>query len=290
MNVFLRATLVFLLAPACLGQVKVAVLHPLLGDMVGQLGGEEVEVVNLLGPDGDPHKFEPGAKELRAAQGAKLYFVSGKGLEPYLPKLRNTVGAEKVVEVGKTLPTLQATEICDHGDFVHEHEVEDPHWWHSIDCWRRAAVVIRKELSRIDPDNSALYEARTRKVRKELADLKRWAATELNKVPKQHRTLATAHAAFAYFCHEHKWKTLAVQGLNRERVESPKFLAEAVAAMRKEKVLAVFPEKRSNPKMLKSLAEEVGVTIGSPLQADGGESIEKMIRHNVNTIVEALGE
>ena len=89
-------------ASGAVAEVKVAVLHPLLGDLVQKVGGEQVQVVDLMGPGGDPHKFEPGARELREAKGAQLYFVCGKGLEPYLPKLRDAVGADRVVEVGET--------------------------------------------------------------------------------------------------------------------------------------------------------------------------------------------
>jgi len=271
-------------------QVKVAVLHPLLADLVGKVGGERVEVVDLMGPGGDPHKFEPGAKELRQAQGAQLYFVCGKGLEPYLPKLRDAAGAQKVIEVGETLPTLKAEVLCDHDGHAHTHEEIDPHWWHSIDCWRRAATRVRKELSAIDGDNADFYRKRASQVRKELAGLRQWASAELAKVPPESRTLATAHAAFAYFCNEHKWKMLAVQGLNRERIDSPKFLAEVVDAIREEKVRALFPEKRSNPKILKTVAEGAGVLVGKPLIADGGSSIEEMFRYNVGVIVGTLGQ
>ena len=271
-------------------QVKVAVLHPLLADLVGKVGGERVEVVDLMGPGGDPHKFEPGAKELRQAQGAQLYFVCGKGLEPYLPKLRDAAGAQKVIEVGETLPTLKAEVLCDHDGHAHTHEEIDPHWWHSIDCWRRAAPRVRKALSAIDGDNADFYRKRASQVRKELAGLRQWASAELAKVPPESRTLATAHAAFAYFCNEHKWKMLAVQGLNRERIDSPKFLAEVVDAIREEKVRALFPEKRSNPKILKTVAEGAGVLVGKPLIADGGSSIEEMFRYNVGVIVGTLGQ
>ncbi len=270
--------------------VKVAVLHPLLGDLVEKVGGEQVQVVDLMGPGGDPHKFEPGARELREAKGAQLYFVCGKGLEPYLPKLRDAVGADRVVEVGETLPTLKAEVLCEHDGHAHLHEEVDPHWWHSIDCWRRAATRVRKELAGIDAVNADLYRKRATAVRKDLARLHLWASRELSKVPAEHRTLATAHAAFAYFCNEHKWKMLAVQGLNRERVDSPKFVAEVASAIRKERVQAVFPEQRSNPKMLRTVADGAGIAVGEPLMADGGDSIEKMFRYNVNTIVAALGQ
>ena len=288
---FLRLglALVPVLASVASAEVKVAVLHPLLGDLVQRVGGEHVTVVDLMGPSGDPHTFEPGAKELRAAKGSQLYFVCGKGLEPYLPKLRDAVGAERVIEVGETLPTLKAEVLCDHDGHAHVHEEDDPHWWHSIDCWRRAATRVRKELSEVDAVNAGTYRKRAAVVRKELLALQSCASRELTKVPAEHRTLATAHAAFAYFCNEHKWKMLAVQGLNRERVDSLKFVAEVTEAIRKEKVRAVFPEQRSNPKMLSTVADKTGVVVGSPLIADGGDSIEEMFRHNVNTIVAALG-
>ena len=284
------AILFVLLAPLSLAaEIKVATLHPLLTDLVKRVGGERVQVVDLIGPAGDPHKFEPTAKDLQAAQGAQLYLVSGKGLEPYLPKLQNIVGRERVVEVGKDLPTLRTKFLCEHGEEAHEHEEDDPHWWHSVDCWRRAAYVVSGELAKVDPAHAEEYAARARTVRKELAELREWIESQLSQVPPAHRTLATAHAAFAYFCNEYQWRMLPVQGLNREQVAAPKFVAEVAATMREEKVLAVFPEKRSNPKMLKTLAEGAGVKVGEALLADGGESIEAMFRHNVKAIVAALG-
>lgn len=269
-------------------ELKVATLHPLLADLVRQVGGERVEVVDLMGPDGDPHKFEPGARELKAAQDARLYFVSGKGLEPYLPKLQDIVGADRVVEVGAALPTLKATMLCDHGEHEHVHEMDDPHWWHSIGCWKRAAVGVAKSLEEVDP--GAGYMQRALQVRAELDKLDRWVRAELAKVPEDGRVLATAHAAFAYFCNEYGWRMLPVQGLNREQVAAPKFMSEVAAMIRQERIRAVFPEQHSNPKMLQTLAKDVGVKIGTPLLADGSASIEKMFRHNVSAIVAALGE
>ena len=85
----LAAILLLLLAPlVAAAELKVAVLHPLLADLAREVGGEHVEVVDLIGPDGDPHKFEPSAKELQRAKGAELYLASGKGLESYLGKLK----------------------------------------------------------------------------------------------------------------------------------------------------------------------------------------------------------
>ena len=293
-----------LMAPTGLAaDLKVAVLHPLLGDLARQVGGDQVEVVDLIGADGDPHKFEPGPQELQQARGAQLYLASGKGLESYLEKLKGIVGEERVFEVGAGLPTLTATSLCEHHDHApaedgneegeehhHHHEVDDPHWWHSLDCWGRAARVVAKRLGELDPDNAEDYRKRAGEARRNFATLNRWAERELAKVPAERRVLATAHAAFAYFCHDYGWRMLPVQGLNREQVASPRFVGEVARVIKEEKVAALFPEMQSNPKMLQTLSEQLGVRIGKPLNAAGGASIEEMIRHNVTTIVATLAE
>ena len=280
--------LAFLGAFAQAEGLKVVVLHPLLGDLARQVGGDSVEVVDLIGKDGDPHHFEPGPKELQQARGAQLYLLSGKGLEPYLDKLSEIVGADKIVEVGETLPSIEAEELCDHGGHAHTHSVIDPHWWHSLDCWRRAARVVAKEFAKADPAHAKGYEERARLFRSEMKDLGVWAMAELGKVPEEQRTLATAHAAFGYFAKEFGWETLPVQGLNREQVPSPKFISEVAKQLRDKKVAAVFPEQRSNPKILQTLATEVGIKVGDPLIADGTDSIAGMFRANITAIVKAM--
>ena len=171
------------------GKILIQTLHPLLTDLAERIGGEAVEVLDLAGPNHDPHSFEPGARELEGAKDAGLFLVSGKGLEPYLGKLRDLVGAERVVEVGASLPTLRMQSLCDHGTHSHLEERDDPHWWHSLDCWRRAARVVAKRFSAADPAHAGHYEARARALRAELRDLDRWVREELNTVPRQHRTL-----------------------------------------------------------------------------------------------------
>ncbi len=77
--------------------------------------------------------------------------------------------------------------------------------------------------------------------------------------------------------------------MNREQVAAPGFMAEVGKVIRKEKIRAVFPEQRSNPKALRTLEETVGIRVGPPLIADGGDSIDAMFRHNVKAIVSVLG-
>lgn len=271
-------------------ELKVASLHPLVSDLLRQVGGDKVEIVDLIGPNGDPHSFEPAPKDLAAADGASLYFASGMGMEGYLPDLREIlVGKARIVEVGRTLPALHGK--CDHEghDHAHDHEV-DPHWWHSVDLFRRAAGVVADELSAASPQNKELFQANAQAYRAKLDELEKWVKREVIRIPRDRRKLATAHAAFQYFCEAYGFEAYPVQGLNRERMPDAAKLAELIATLKKERVAAVFPEKESNPKMLESLTRDSGIKLGGELVADGRgmTSYEEMVRSNVTAIVAAL--
>jgi zinc/manganese transport system substrate-binding protein len=298
--------LVLLLGLACgwtsllAAELKVAVLHPLLGDLARNVGGERVVVVDLTGPHGDPHHFEPKPEDLKLADGAAIYLVAGMGLEGYLPKLKGILGERaSVLEVGASLPALHGQ--CDHDGHEHEghahaaegdaHEL-DPHWWHSIELFRRAARVVADAFAKADPANAATYQANATAYRAQLDELERWTRREIAKIPRPKRQLATAHAAFQYFCKDYGFTAHPLQGINREQMPDPAQLAALVTELKAEQVAAIFPEKESNPKILATLTRDTGIRLAQPLIADGtgGTSYEAVVRHNVTAIVTALAE
>jgi len=270
--------------------LKVVSLHPLIGDLLRQVGGEKIEVIDLIGPNGDPHSFEPASQDLATVDSASIYFVSGMGLEGYLPKLKTILaGKAQIVEVGKTLPSLEGACNHEHHDHDHKHGL-DPHWWHSVDHFRRAIGIVSAELSKASPEDTATYEANAKAYRHTLDELEKWLKRELVRIPKDRRKLATAHAAFEYFCDAYGFESFAVQGINREQMPDAAKLAKLITTLEKERVTAIFPEKESNPKIIQSITKDTGIALGSELIADGRgiSSYEEMMRKNVSAIVKAL--
>lgn len=289
----LLASSLLTILPLSAADLKVAALHPLLTDLATRVGGEHAEVVDLIGKNGDPHHFEPKPDDLKRAEGAQLYLVAGMGLEGYLPKLKGILANKaSIVEVGATLPSMEGA--CDHEGHDHHNHVHavDPHWWHSIDLFRRATGIVAESFATADPENAEDYRTNAETVRKELDALERWTKREIAKIPREKRHLATAHAAFNYFCRDYGFTPHPVQGMNREQMPDPKALASLVANLKKEQVSAIFPERESNPKILQTLTQDTGIALGEPLIADGSgaESYESMMRHNVTAIVNALGK
>jgi len=265
-----------------------------MADLARQVGGERVEVFDLVGEGGNPHRFEPRPEDLKKMRASGLVLAGGKQLEPYLDRLRDNLGGVPILEVGQSIPSLSvgkdAVYTCcpSHGA-----STVDPHWWHSIDHMRRAARVVAQALAEKDPDGKLFYLANALAYGQRLEALKKWAKSELVKVPRNQRILVTAHNAFAYFAVEFGFEVIAVAGLNKEQNTTPKEQAQTIDSVRKSGVRAVFPENGAGTKSVQAIAAAAGTQVGVPLIADGNgigndAGFEGMIRHNVNAITQAL--
>jgi zinc/manganese transport system substrate-binding protein len=292
---FAAALLAVLFTASAPAQLKVAALHPLLGDLARQVGGDKVVVLDLLKPGGDAHHFEPTTKDLAELKGVKIIFASGKKLEAYLPKITDTfAGTAEIVEVGRTIPSIKIEAGSDVFMCCPAHTAGgiDPHWWHSADNMRRAARVIADSMGKADSANAATYKANAETVSQKLAALKSWAQEQIATIPRSDRKLVTSHASFGYFCKEYGFKTIPLLGISREDEASLKYVSDAIKLIREHRIRAVFADDQMNPKVLTEIVRETGVKMGKPLVADGtspsAHTFETMLKHNVEAIVAAL--
>jgi zinc/manganese transport system substrate-binding protein len=265
--------------------MRVSALHPLMADLARQVGGDRVRVFDLVGEGGDPHRFEPRPADMKEMQESALVLAAGKGLEPYIDRLRDALRGVPVIDVGATIPSIKAN-----GES--EHEV-DPHWWNGVGNMRRAARVVALAFAEKDPADRDYFLANAAAYSVRLEKLKQWAAGELAKVPEARRKLITSHAAFGYFAKEFGFQVIAVAGINPEQNTTPRERAAAIEQIRQSGVRAVFPEITTGAKALQAVASATGVRLGKPLIADGNGTgndagFEGMIRHNVRCITEAL--
>lgn len=278
------------------GPLVVATLHPLLTDVARQIGGEHVTVIGLMQPGQDPHDFRPTSADMSRLRSAHVVLVSGKGMEMYLDDLRDNLRPGQVlVEAGRDVPSL----LIDARDelFVccpaHSVGSLDPHWWHSVRGMRRAVRSISRSFEQVDPARADHYRQRADAYSRRLDQLHRWVQSELRRVPRNQRILATAHAAFNYLCRDYGFRALPVQGLNREAEVSSAYLQEAVGQIRGLRVPVIFPEHLSHPRGIEAIVRATGVRVGGELVADGSargiETYEQMVRHNVRTILEGFG-
>lgn len=275
--------------------LQVSALHPLLADLANQVGGERITVYNLMGDGANAHRYEPRPADLKKLQGSAIILASGKNMEPYLGRLRDSMKDATIVEVGRTIPSLTVGKDAVYSCCPqHATGSLDPHWWHGIENMRRAARVVAQALAEKDPAGKEIYLANAASYGQRLEQLKRWAKAELAKVPRNQRKLVTAHNAFAYFAKEFGFEVIAVAGLTNEQSNTPQELAKTIESVKAAGVKAVFPEENYNEKTVRSIANTANVAVAHPLISDGNSTgkdagFEGMIRHNVKVIATALG-
>jgi zinc/manganese transport system substrate-binding protein len=272
-----------------------ASLSTVLSDLARNVGGENVEVINIVDPDVDPHGFSPSPGDIKAVTSAKVVLASGLGFETYLGKIRNSLEpGQTMVVVGDSVEPIEAAEADDHGhSHSHGGAEKDPHWWHSIANLKLAAKAIRDAFAKADPTHAAAYEANTAAYLAKLDDLAKWVKLEVAKIPKDKRYLVTSHDALGYFAKDYGFEVLPVQGISTADQPSSKKVRELIEVIRGKGITAIFAENIENPKVLEEITKETGAKPGGTLFADGlgateAATCEAMIRHNVSTIVSAL--
>jgi zinc/manganese transport system substrate-binding protein len=274
-------------------EIKVASFSTILSEIAQKVGGKNVAVTSLIKPGQDPHEYQLTPGDLSAAAAADLVLLSGQGMEEtYLRNLRDTLPKRvQMLEVGDQLPGL--TKGMDEGKEAQKATMEDPHWWNSVLETEKATALVRDALIRLDGLHIADYQAGASAYLAELKELDSWAKRKIAELPRNQRKLVTSHDAFQYFAKDYGFQIDSIEGLTTEQEPSVSHVTALIAEIKKEGVKAIFLENTLNPKVSIEITRESGAKIGGTLYADGlgpgeGETYAGMIRHNVNTIVDAL--
>lgn len=274
--------------------VKVVSFSAILTEIAREVGGDAVTVVGLVKPGVDPHEYQPTPGDLRQLADATVILASGKHLEPYLDKLSAATGGRAtLIKVGDLIPSLQMPEKNEGAspDDAHHHE-EDPHWWHSVANVEKATRIVRDALIAADPAAKETFSKNAAAYLAKLAALTKWIRAQVAMLPRDRRVLVTSHDAFQYFARDHGFEIYAIEGINPDQEASARQVNALIDTIRKQRVKAIFLEDNLNPKVSTEITRETGARVGGTLYADGpgagADTYEKMQRHNVSTIVEAL--
>jgi zinc/manganese transport system substrate-binding protein len=277
--------------------VRVTSLSTVMADLARDIGGNRVEVVEIVKPGIDPHIYEPTPGDLKKISASQILLASGLGFEGYLDKLRGTFSKSgvRVVSGGDVVQPIEGS-CADHdhaGHDHHHHGTMDPHWWHSVSNTRAVARQIRDALSSTDPEGRAIYEKNAAALDQRLEALTKWIRLQVAGLPKSRRVLVTSHDALGYFAKDHGFDILAVQGISTSDQPSSQKIRALIEEIQNRQVKAIFAENIENPKVLEQITAETGAKSGGVLYADGlgkgdASSYEGMMRHNVKTIVDAL--
>ena len=260
----------------------------MLGDMVSQLAGDDIEVETLIAPGADPHIYRPTPGDASKVAESRMVVVNGLHLEGWAEGLVNNAGGERVTVVaGEGVNTHQAEEFV--GGV-------DPHFWFDVIEWRDASGRVAEALSAEWPDHAEAISGRADAYAARLDALDAWTRTSLATIPDSHRVLVTSHDAFNYFGRAYHIDVVGIQGISTESEPSQRDVAEVIDTIRESGAPAVFAETSVNPTLIQRVASETGVPVAGALYSDsvgapgsGAETYEGMVVANVRLVVEGLG-
>lgn len=272
------------------GAVKVVATTTQLGDFVRAVGGDRVQVVQVLQPNSDPHEYEPRPDDVKALLDAPLVFESGDDLDAWMGKVVASSGGQpRVISLAASNVAHLAGERSGP-----EASRYDPHWWHDPRNVEAAVAVIRDVLSSENPSAAAVYARNARAYLARVRRLDAGIAACMRRVPVERRKLVTDHDAFGYFARRYGIQVIGAVIPSQSTLAQPSAgdVAQLVATIRRERVHAVFPESSVNPKLAQAIANETGASADYTLYGDtlgaagsAGATYLAMERHNADAMV-----
>lgn len=256
--------------------IDVVATTTVLGDLTREVGGDAVEVSQLLQPNSDPHGYEPRPDDVVAASKAKVVFASGDGLDDWIGDVVKQSGSSaELVDVAAALPVQrdEAGDEHDHAEAGHaedDHGPTDPHWWHDPANVEAAVAAIRDALTRADPAGRAVYAANAAAYERKVRALDAGIARCMAEVPASQRKLVTDHDALGYFADRYDVEVVGavIPSLSTQAQPSAGDVADLAKVIRREGVRAVFPESGSSRKLPDAVAKETGATAEYQLYGD----------------------
>ncbi len=264
--------------------VKVVTTTTQLNDFARVVGGDRVEVYDVIKANVDAHDYEPTPADIEAVRSADLIVRNGAGLDDWLEPTLDSAGSE--------------ASVVDATDGI-ELRGDDPHVWHDATRARAMVANVSRGLARINPESAATYSANEAAYAAEVdrldADIRRAIGGLADK------KLVTNHDAFGYYVERYGLQFVGsvIPSFDTQAELSSRELSRLVDRIRAEGVKAVFSEASLPPRTAETIAKEAGVKVvagedalyGDSLGPAGsdGDTYLKMMRHNTRVIVDNLG-
>lgn len=277
--------------------LQVAATTSILGNIVAQIGGDQITLFTLMPPGIDPHSYTPTPQDLRTLSDVDLIFINGLHMEEGFEELLNDTGAPQV-PVNVTVELLAGAEHAEEASAgkEHDHGPNDPHTWQSVANVMQWVTIIEQSLSTVDPANTEHYHAAAEAYQAELTALESEIRAKIETIPLDKRKLVTDHESFNYFAHAYGFTVIGaiIPSLSSMAESSAQDLAALQDQISAEGVRAIFVGTTVNPNMAEQLANDLDIAVvplySDALSASDGPTATYLdfMRYNVDAIVTAL--
>ncbi|MEM8558358.1 MAG: zinc ABC transporter substrate-binding protein [Bacteroidota bacterium] len=278
-------------------ELRIVATTSMLADLAREVGGEHVTVTGLMGPGIDPHLYRPTEGNVQTMIEADLVLLNGLDLEGRMGEVvqqldRLGIPAIAIAEASIPVERLLTAEGYA-GTF-------DPHVWMDVTRWQDVATAVGATLAEVDPTHAESYTASATAYGDALGPLDAYVRDQIATIPEDQRILITAHDAFGYFSDAYGIAVRGLQGLSTDAEAGTADVQQLAEFVTERRIPAMFVESSISPRNIEAVQAAVrsrgfDVAVGGTLYSDalgpdgsGADTYVGMIRHNVDTMVEAL--
>jgi ABC-type Zn uptake system ZnuABC Zn-binding protein ZnuA len=245
----------------------VATVAP-IADLVRQIAGDRVDLVQMI-PDGaDSHTFEPRPSDARYLQQADLIVLNGLHLET--PTFALAEANKRSDTPYLLLGESTITEADWLFDFSFPVEAGDPnpHLWLNVPYARNYASLIANQLSTQDPENAEYYQANFATLAARMDQLDAAIFQAVQTVPEGNRRLLTYHDSWAYFARRYGMEVIGAIQPSDFSEPSPREVGALIDQVRLYQVPAIFGSEVFPSTVLEVIGRETGARFVDTLSDD----------------------
>jgi ABC-type Zn uptake system ZnuABC Zn-binding protein ZnuA len=237
-------------------------------DLVREIGGDRIDVVQLI-PDGtDSHTFEPRPSDAASLHAADLIVLNGLHLETPTQRMADANKRPETAYLVLGDTTIGPADYLFDFSFPESKGDPNPHLWMNVAYARNYAQLIASELAALDPDNADYYQANftTLAARMDLLDQAIFQAVAV--LPENNRKLLTYHDSWAYFGRRYGMQVIGAIQPNDFGEPSPREVAALIDQIRANSLPAIFGSEVYPSRVLEAIGRETGASYVSTLRDD----------------------
>ncbi|WP_252311741.1 metal ABC transporter solute-binding protein, Zn/Mn family [Sinobaca sp. H24] len=285
-----------------------------------RIGGEHVEVNNIVPAGTDVHNFEPTAQTMVDIAESDLFVYTGAGMEGFAGAINDSIENEDVTSLevtnGMELASYEHdhshAEEDNHSEEEHAHEEEeehseeehaeeeeshgdqDPHVWLDPALTKEAAETIKNELASKNPEQEAVFQENYDALSEELDSLDSDFSEMASSSEKD--SFLVSHAGYGYWEERYDIHQIGISGLSPSNEPSQRQIQEIIALAEENNLNYVMVEQNIPSNTADVVQDETGAEALelhnleslSEEEINSGEDYFSLMEKNVSNLDQAL--
>ena len=224
-------------------------------DFARTIGGDDIDLYNVVPTGTEPHDFEPTAADMAKLSKADVFIYNGMGIDEWAEKVADTLPEN--VSILRTTGEISA-------------DGSDPHVWLGLKNAKAQLEAVSGALSEVDSANAQKYAERLAEYLEKIDALE----TEYKNAGLSGKKLFVTHGAYGYLCDDFGMEQIALEGISGDSDPSPAQMAKIVDEIKAEGAKCIFYDPLEGDKMANAVAKEAGIE-ALPLYTFEGDSEDR---------------